>query len=250
MWVSPLAILSRLTLTCVQVLCVVVYRLYFHPLSKYPGPILGALTDSYDGWYAWKGTLPIEHHRQHLKYGPIVRRGPNSLNFDSHTAYTTIYGVRANVRKVDSYSTMSASRQRPNTLTAIKRDDYTWFRRQHLQFLGEAGIKRVEERVLERIQVFTDILGLREPRNLKPDEKDHGWSLTKDIDELSKWLMFDIVSDLCFGETANLLQSAENRSYINGITAQGRVGLLVDATARVQSGMHKLTCADREWHSP
>jgi hypothetical protein len=63
--------LLRLTLTCVQVLCVVIYRLYFHPLSKYPGPILAALTDSYDGWYAWHGTLPIEHHRQHLKYGTI-----------------------------------------------------------------------------------------------------------------------------------------------------------------------------------
>jgi hypothetical protein len=159
--------------------------------------------------------------------GPIVRRAPNALNFDSHTAYTTIYGVRANVRKVDSYSTMSASRQRPNTLSAIKKDDYTWFRRQHLQFLGEAGIKRFEDRVLERIQAFTDMLGLCESKDTNPDEKGDGWSSTKEIDEMSKWLMFDIVSDLCFGETANLLQSPKNRSYLNGISAQGRVGHLV-----------------------
>jgi hypothetical protein len=162
--------------------------------------------------------------------GPIVRRAPNSLNFDTKTAYT-IYGVRANVRKHDSYKTMSASRQRPNTVTAIE---------------------RVEERVLERIQVFTDILGLCEPEDTTtPVAKGDGWSSTRDIDELSKWLMFDIVSDLCFGETPDLLQSPKNRSYIHGITAQGRVGLLVNPTALcIRPGMRWLTCADREWHSP
>jgi hypothetical protein len=184
--------------------------------------------------------------------GPIVRRAPNSLNFDTKTAYTTIYGVRANVRKHDSYTTMSASRQRRNTVTAIEKDDYTWFRRQHLQFLGEAGIKRVEERVLERIQVFTYILGLCGPEDTTtPVAKGDGWSSTRDIDELSKWLMFDIISDLCFGETPDLLQSPKNRSYIHGITAQGRVGLLVNPTALcIRPGMRWLTCADREWHSP
>lgn len=152
------------------------------------------------------------------------------MNFDSDTAYTTIYGVRANVRKVDSYGAMSASRSRPNTLTAIKKDDYNWFRRQHLHFLSEAGIKKFEERVLKRIQVFTNILGLREPEAAVIDEKGSsgdGWSSTKNMDKLSKWLTFDIVTDLCFGETADLLRSPKNRSYIKGITAGGRVGLLV-----------------------
>jgi hypothetical protein len=145
---------------------------------------------------------------------------------------------------------MSASRQRPNTLSAIKKDDYTWFRRQHLQFLGEAGIKLFEDRVLERIQAFTDMLGMRESKDTIPDEKGDEWSSTKEIDEMSKWLMFDIVSDLCFGETANLLQSPKNRSYLNGISAQGRVGHLVSRPACVRPGIHLLTMCGQGMAQP
>lgn len=134
-----------------------------------------------------------------------------------------------------------------HTLSAIRKDDYTWFRRQRLQFLGEAGIRRIEERILERIQVFMDLLGLSEPKDPTHVEEGDGWSPTKDIDELAKLLMFDIVSDLCFGKNANVLQSSENRLYIKGITAQGRVGLLVNPTARVQPCIHELIVVGREW---
>jgi hypothetical protein len=53
--------------------------------------------------------------------------------------------------------------------------------------------------------VFTDLLGLSEPKDPAHVEQGDGWSSTKDVDELAKWLMFDIVSDLCFGKNANVL---------------------------------------------
>jgi hypothetical protein len=164
--------------------------------------------------------------------GPIVRNAPNALIFNSDTAYTSVYGVRANVRKVDSYGAASASRYRPNTLTAIKKDDVNWFRRQHLHFLSEQGISRLEDRLLERVQKLTDLLGVRESEDTQPDclnEHDDGWSSSKDMDTMSKWLAFDVITDLCLGETANLLESPTNRSYIKGITAAGRGSLIVRA---------------------
>jgi hypothetical protein len=136
------------------------------------------------------------------------------------------------VRKVDSYGAASASRHRPNTLTAIKKDDVNWFRRQHLHFLSEQGINRLEPRILERVQTFTDLLGVRESEDTKHDrldEHDDGWSSSKDMDTMSKWLAFDVITDLCLGETANLLESPTNRSYIKGITAAGRGSLMVRA---------------------
>ena len=174
--------------------------------------------------------------------GPIVRNAPNALIFNSDAAYTSVYGVRANVRKVDSYGAASASRHRPNTLTAIKKDDVNWFRRQHLHFLSDQGISRLEDRLLERVQKLTDLLGVREPEDTKPDrlaEHDDRWSSSKDMDTMSKWLAFYVITDLCLGETANLLESPTNRSYIKGITAAGRGSLIV----RVALSSHALGAA-------
>lgn len=73
---------------------------------------------------------------------------------------------------------------------------------------------------------------MREPEDSQPsrlDEKGDGWSSSKDMDTMSKLLAFDVITDLCLGETANLLESPENRSYIKGITAAGRGSLMVTA---------------------
>jgi hypothetical protein len=48
-----------------------IYRLWFHPLSKFPGPKLAAITHLYEFYYdAIKGGMYIwEIERWHLKYG-------------------------------------------------------------------------------------------------------------------------------------------------------------------------------------
>lgn len=51
------------------VLCI--YRLYFHPLAKFPGPRLAAVTTWYEGYYdiIHKGRYIFEVGRMHQKYG-------------------------------------------------------------------------------------------------------------------------------------------------------------------------------------
>jgi hypothetical protein len=49
-----------------------VYRLFFHPLAKFPGPKLAALTTWYEGFYdviAHKGRFTFELAALHKKYG-------------------------------------------------------------------------------------------------------------------------------------------------------------------------------------
>ncbi len=47
----------------------IIYRLYFHPLSKYPGPFLAKITDGYQLYHAWKGDRHVDFWRMHEKYG-------------------------------------------------------------------------------------------------------------------------------------------------------------------------------------
>lgn len=62
----------------------VLYRLYFHPLSKFPGPKLTAITRLYEFYYQGvKVTeFPEKIREMHEKYGPIVRISPEELSIN------------------------------------------------------------------------------------------------------------------------------------------------------------------------
>jgi len=53
-------------------ICRAIYRIYFHPLSRYPGPKLAAVSNSWWEWY-WNyyknGCMIFEIDRLHQKLG-------------------------------------------------------------------------------------------------------------------------------------------------------------------------------------
>ncbi|THU89354.1 cytochrome P450 [Dendrothele bispora CBS 962.96] len=77
----------------VYVVAVVVYRLLFHPLRRFPGPWLAAATDYYAEYYDLlkRGQFLFQIQKLHLKYGPVVRVGPDTLHFSEPQAFTDIY---------------------------------------------------------------------------------------------------------------------------------------------------------------
>ncbi|KIK66038.1 hypothetical protein GYMLUDRAFT_158707 [Collybiopsis luxurians FD-317 M1] len=70
-----------------------IYRLFLHPLHKYPGPIFAALTDWYEAYHniVKRGGLVAEIDRLHKIHGPVIRVGPNKLHFNDRHAYHDIY---------------------------------------------------------------------------------------------------------------------------------------------------------------
>ena len=48
-----------------------VYRLYFHPLARYPGPTVGRITDLDSVYHQWRGDRHLDFHKKHQKYGRL-----------------------------------------------------------------------------------------------------------------------------------------------------------------------------------
>ena len=73
-------------------LVTIIYRLYFHPLAKFPGPFLGKITSLYTDFTILRFRRSKDVHVQFAKYGPIVRVGPNELAFNDAHSIKEIYG--------------------------------------------------------------------------------------------------------------------------------------------------------------
>jgi hypothetical protein len=67
------------------------YRAFIHPLSKYPGPKLWAMTKIPYDIYLFRGILPFKVAELHEKYGPVVRITPNELSYITEDAWNDIF---------------------------------------------------------------------------------------------------------------------------------------------------------------
>lgn len=65
--------------TYIKILVVGIYRIFFHPLAKYPGPWLAKISNLYAGYHSWRGDLHVDMMRCHDEYGDFVRYTPNGL---------------------------------------------------------------------------------------------------------------------------------------------------------------------------
>ncbi|KAJ5420580.1 hypothetical protein N7465_003099 [Penicillium sp. CMV-2018d] len=191
----------------------VTYRLFLHPLSKYPGPWLAATTNWYAAFYAWRGDLHVQSRRWHEKYGDIVRFGPNALSFNTHTGMNAIYGTRANVQKAGGYASMSASRRTPNTITAVDKTLHGFKRRILTQVYSDQGLRAIEGRILANIYDFTNLLGAAKDEPRLESKGANEWGRTKNMASMCDWLAFDIISDLCYGEDFDMLHSPNLRWF-------------------------------------
>ncbi|KAF8856646.1 hypothetical protein BDZ45DRAFT_745260 [Acephala macrosclerotiorum] len=66
-------------------------NLFFHPLSKYPGPKLWAATTLTNNYFVLRGRRIYKVAELHDKYGSIVRVGSNELSYIHEDAWKDIY---------------------------------------------------------------------------------------------------------------------------------------------------------------
>ncbi|KFA75826.1 hypothetical protein S40288_01915 [Stachybotrys chartarum IBT 40288] len=196
----------------VYVVSVIIYRLFFHPLAKYPGPLLAKLTDAYQLYHAYKGDRHLEFHRMHEKYGRVVRFGPNSLSFNTNSALKDIYGFRSNVRKAEFYNAFV----HPTANTHNTRDKEVHARKRRVlaHAFSDSAMKEMQRYILGNIRTFCEQIGLQDGGG---DAK--GWTRARNMSHWCNYLAMDILGDLSFGKAFHMLESPDNRFALELVEA-------------------------------
>ncbi|KAK4222262.1 cytochrome P450 [Podospora fimiseda] len=79
---------------CLLYYCgIIIHRLYFSPLAKFPGSKLAAATGWYEFYYDYwlEGKYLWEIEKMHKKYGPIIRVNPDELSIRDADFYNEVY---------------------------------------------------------------------------------------------------------------------------------------------------------------
>ncbi|KAH7304788.1 cytochrome P450 [Stachybotrys elegans] len=177
------------------------YRLFVHPLSKYPGPLAAKLSGLFGVFYAYKTNLHVRTLEDHDKYGSVVRHGPNKLVFNTVEALRDIY-KNDQVTKSQSYL---ASQRKPgvfNLFNAVDPQLHHQKRKLAGRFLNRRSIDVFEPVMIQQIDTFIDQLAAhsaspeKEPVNMTPQ---------------TKYLAIDIMGQLLFEYPLNLQTESTHR---------------------------------------
>jgi hypothetical protein len=108
----PQSIISAICMSFGAYLCLaVIYRIWFHPLAKYPGPFLAKFTDIYPMVAMFKMTRCHWQNEMIQKYGSPVRVATNQLFFADMKSWVDIYGQSSNpcLKEPGFYDQMTAT---------------------------------------------------------------------------------------------------------------------------------------------
>ena len=172
------------------------YSLFLHPLHTYPGPKLSAIS-RIPYWIAnARGDSVRFMTRLHKTYGPVVRFGPNDLSYADGRAWKDIYvvqkGKKENPKELTFYP--ASANGVPSLFTQNDPSRHAVMRRVFAPAFSEKSLKAQEP----MFQRFTDLLiaTCREKGDI-------------DMTKTFNLLTFDIMGELAFGESLDLLKNNE-----------------------------------------
>ena len=133
----------------------IIYRLYLHPLAKYPGPFLAKITSLYSAYHGYRRDIHIDVQACHEKYGDFVRYGPNKLLVNTARGVQDIYGHKNNVKKAQYYSPFHKGLV-PSALSAYDKDDHAPRRKILNPSFSETALKQYDATITKHADIFID----------------------------------------------------------------------------------------------
>jgi len=221
-----LALLASMAVVAVFALILwrITYNIFFHPLARFPGPLINKFSWLPTVVWTLRGRMPMETRRLHEKYGSIVRLSPNELSFNTLRAWNDIYGHRAGREDLSKHPIHVGSVDPVPGVSTISMADNKTHARQR-KALSHCFSKQALWSQESIITGFIDILMDKLKASAKAGE-------SINIMNWYNFLTFDVIGELAFGESFGCLRKGEYNWWIEVIFNAVKAGAIEQATRR------------------
>ncbi|MCJ1358007.1 MAG: hypothetical protein MMC33_008005 [Icmadophila ericetorum] len=199
------------------------YNIYFHPLSKFPGPRLAAATRIPYLLALLQGRPSQWTKDLHDYYdSEVVRISPEELSFIDQSAWNDIlvrrHGQPSFLKDLGVY------RNDVNSLLTANDTDHSRQRRILAHAFSDKALRMQEHLIMSYVDTLIKEL------NTSIDSPTRG---KVDLVAWFRWLTFDIVSDLSFGEHLNSLRSTRYHYWVSLISGSPKIFVYTSAIRRI-----------------
>ncbi|MCJ1409794.1 hypothetical protein MMC19_003877 [Ptychographa xylographoides] len=185
-----------------------IYDLYFHPLSKFPGPKLWAISRIPYVRALQRGDFHRIILDTHKRYGPIVRLARNELSFTDAQAWSDIYSHHQKALNFPKNPIwMRPTVNGTYSILGANDEDHSRVRRLLAHGFSEKAL-RAQEPLL---QSYVDLL-IAQLRKRTSESVNHQANV--DIVQWFNFTTFDIAGDLTFGESFHCLEEANYHPWV------------------------------------
>ncbi|OJJ07867.1 hypothetical protein ASPVEDRAFT_47061 [Aspergillus versicolor CBS 583.65] len=197
---DAISLSARLTTVYVAgiYLSVVIYRLFFNPLNKYPGRLLARLT-AFDQVFrvAKNKDMFLKLYDAHQKLGNFVRIGPNDLSVADADAVRVAFSAQTTCSKAPWYSIELPAYSMHSTRS---RADHDKRRRIWSPAFSDKALRGYEQRVLKYNKSLLERLSSFDGQTVNASRWFNLWS-------------FDVMGDLAFGRSFDMLASKSQEEH-------------------------------------
>ncbi|KAI0525423.1 cytochrome P450 [Xylaria bambusicola] len=196
-----------------------VYTLYLHPLAKFPGPKVAAITQLWHAWSWLNGHHPRILQKAHKKYGNVVRVAPNELSFNTVQAHNDIYSAPTRNRKpfikdATFYKNGDSVRV---LIFEIDATEHAWQRKLIAPSFSGTTLRKQEYIIQHYVDLLVEKMG-----SLSAASRGAG----VDAVEAMLWLGFDIMGEMTFSESFGAVEASKTHFWVSVIRDSAHAAML------------------------
>ena len=201
------------------------YNLYLHPLARFPGPKLWALSRLPFVLAMRSGSLVHRVQSFHDQYGDTVRLAPNEVSFIDPAACRDIYGHRTGHRPFPKNQvwvpTPPKNGSRAPSILNADDEDHARIRKAWAYGFSDKSLKDQEASITN----YVDLLITK----LHQQVSTAAGNVVLDIVKWYNFCVFDIVGDLAFGESFGCLEENQYHSWVAMIVHHFKAAVMMSA---------------------